>query len=123
MIKILFIDDDKSIARVYKEYFQSKGFETFVSETKEQTLNLIKQEQPDIAVIDIKLQNSSGLEILSEAKKLKTNILTIMLTGLIEEPLKEAALKLGADCYLEKPLTITQLETYIQMLAKQKGGT
>lgn len=89
------------------------------AETGEEALKLIEKQDFDILVIDVRLPRKSGLQVLSEAKEVKPDIKSIIITAYPTVELAVEAMKLGAVDYLIKPVVPEQLERLIwKTLAK-----
>ncbi|MCK4351835.1 response regulator [candidate division WOR-3 bacterium] len=105
--KILIIEDDPYISRMYVEQLEKEGFEVDVAQDGEEGLNKAK-EKPDLILLDVTLPKLSGFEVLKRLKaneKLKS-IPVIMLTNVAEVKKVKKALELGACDYLVKGYTL-----------------
>lgn len=102
--KILMIEDDSFIVKMYRTKFEDVGFIFRDSPTGEKGLALAREEKPDIIVLDIALPGKDGFEVLRDLKKdpeLK-HILVLILSNLGQRNEVEKGLVLGADDYLIK---------------------
>lgn len=111
---ILVADDDESLRRVIEYNLSNKGYKVLPAASGEEALNIFKKEDVDIVVTDIKMENVDGIELLEKLKKLKNNVLVIMITayGSIETAVK--AMKLGAHDYITKPFDRDELLIVIE---------
>ena len=102
--KILIIEDDKFLLKLYSDKLRRAGFEVFESLTGEEGLNKISTEKPDMIILDLILPKKSGFEILSELKiNSKTkNIPVIILTNLEQKSDIKRGLEIGAVAYFVK---------------------
>jgi DNA-binding response OmpR family regulator len=75
----------------------------------EEALSLVKSEEPEVMVLDLKMPGIDGIEVLRRMKKEHPNVEVIILTGHGSEREKELARELGAFAYLEKPVDIDVL--------------
>lgn len=122
--KILIIEDDMFLLKLYSDKLKREGFEVQKSLTGEEGLNKILADRPDLIILDLVLSRKSGFEILSEIKlnpKTK-NIPVIILTNLAQKSDINRGLELGAVDYLVKTdFSVTQLPKIIkEHLAKKK---
>jgi DNA-binding response OmpR family regulator len=104
MKKILLVEDDPFLIEVYSTKFKEAGFASDVVADGELVLDKIKEEKPDLLLLDIVLPNVDGWEILKIIKnnnELK-NIKIVILSNLGENEDVARGLKLGADKYLIK---------------------
>ncbi|SRR4030042_3498910 len=102
--KILIIEDDKFLLKLYGDKLRRAGFEVAESVTGEEALNKISVDKPDLIILDLILPKKSGFEILTEFKlspKTK-NIPVIILTNLGQESDIKRGLEMGAVDYLVK---------------------
>jgi len=102
--KILIIEDDKFLLKLYSNKLNLAGFEVFASISGEEGMNKIEVEAPDLIILDLVLPRISGFEILRELKKNPEtqDIPVIILTNLAQESDKKRGLELGAKDYVIK---------------------
>jgi DNA-binding response OmpR family regulator len=102
--KILMIDEDRFLRKVYREKFSKEGFEFLEATNGIEGLNKILFEKPDIVILDLILPGKTGFDVLIEAKmKRETkNIPFIILSNLSQESDVKKGLELGAIDYLIK---------------------
>jgi DNA-binding response OmpR family regulator len=102
--KILMIDEDRFLRKVYREKFSKEGFEFLEATNGIEGLNKILFEKPDVVILDLILPGKTGFDVLIEAKmKRETkNIPFIILSNLSQESDVKKGLELGAIDYLIK---------------------
>lgn len=103
MEKILVIDDDKLVRKVFKLTLSKEGYDVLEAEDGRQGLQLIKTENPDLVLTDFQMPGINGLEVIAEITRLKLNIPVIMLTGYGDVSLTIKSIQKGAFEFLEKP--------------------
>lgn len=105
--KILLIDDDQFIRKIYQSDLTSRGFDVVTAEDGEIGLGKISSEQPDLVILDIIMPQKNGFEVLEELQKsgLSAKIPVIVHSNLAQEADKERALSLGAKEYILKDET------------------
>lgn len=113
MIKLLFVDDEKGITDALQSFFKQRGFNTKTVNSGEEALKALKAEKPDIVLLDIRMQDISGLDILKKIKEIDKNIKVIMLTIYDEKENIAKARELGADEYITKPFRVGYLEEVV----------
>jgi len=107
--KILIIDDDRNVRKTLSDILKTKGYEPSTAENGTEGLDFLKQFPVNLVIIDLRLPDISGLEVLN---KIKTNcpfIETIILTGNASLDSAIEATNKGAFSYLLKPYDIDQL--------------
>ncbi|MCZ0702243.1 two-component system response regulator VicR [Natronobacillus azotifigens] len=102
--KILVVDDEKPIADILKFNLEKEGYDVVCAYDGEQAIELTKQENPDLLLLDIMLPVMDGNEVCREIRKTH-NMPIIMLTAKDSEIDKVLGLELGADDYVTKPFS------------------
>ncbi len=102
--KVLIIDDDKHICKILKDYFEFRNFKVALAHTGKEGLKRVKDEQPDIIVLDIMLPELDGWEVCKKIR-LDYKIPIIMLSAKTKETDRITGLELGADDYVTKPFS------------------
>ena len=102
--KILIIEDDRFLLKLYSEKIKREGFEVAESLTGEEGMSKIFVEKPDLVVLDLVLPRKNGFEVLGEMKLSPEtkDIPVIILTNLGQESDIKRGLEMGADAYLVK---------------------
>jgi DNA-binding NtrC family response regulator len=101
---VLLIDDDKSILRTFSRILQRAGYKTETAESGTEALPKIQEHCYDIALIDIVLGDSSGLDLLPKIEEASPKTIKIVVTGADTTERRSEAHKNGADAYLTKPV-------------------
>jgi len=116
--RILVVDDEIDICVATKNFLTRKGYEVFTAQTKDEALEAVKQNRPAIILLDIRLKEASGIDILKEVKKSDKDIKVVMVTALDDEENMKLAKAWGADEYVAKPFTVEYLnDVLLQKLA------
>ena len=104
MAKVLIVEDDQLISRMYLKVFTFEGFEAQVAENGRAGLDMLKDFHADIILIDVMLPVMNGVEMLAELKldPATRDIPVIMLTNLSDARTAEATIKQGALKYIVK---------------------
>ncbi len=102
--KILLVEDDASLAAVYRARLELEGFDIKEVHNGEDALSAAVSYRPDLILLDVMMPKISGLDVLDILRNTPdtTNVRVIMLTALSQPKDKERAEKLGADDYLVK---------------------
>ena len=108
-IKLLLIDDEEEFIRTLSERLRMRNLNPDAVYNGEQALSFVKENEPDVIVLDLKMPGIDGIEVLTRMKEAHPNIEIIILTGHGTEKDEEKARKLGAFDYLEKPIDIDKL--------------
>src|SRR6266513_124475 len=125
--RILVVEDDQDIAELVARYLSKAGFATDRVSSGRDALDAIAAKAPDLLVLDLMLPHLDGLEICRRvrANEHTANIPIIMLTARAEESERIVGLELGADDYLAKPFSPSELVARVRALLRraQRGAT
>ncbi|PCJ47417.1 MAG: two-component system response regulator [Moraxellaceae bacterium] len=110
MSKTVFItDDDEVFADILMKSFNKRGYQAYAANNIEQTLALLDSYTPDYAVIDLKIDQESGLQLLTTLVKRVPGVVALILTGYSSISTAVEAVKLGATDYLCKPVNTDEI--------------
>ncbi len=107
--KVLLVDDEKDFVLTLSERLEMRDLEPAVAYTGEEALDLLREEEPDVMVLDLKMPGIDGIEVLKRVKTEHPQVEVIILTGHGSEKDRELCMSLGAFAYLEKPVDIEEL--------------
>ncbi len=111
---ILVVDDDKSILRTFTRILQKNGYEIDAAETGKEAIEKADINHYDLALVDIRLPDMDGTDLLAKMKKPLQNTIKIMITGFPSLESGAKALDEGADAYLVKPVKPEELLVLIE---------
>ncbi|OGX28653.1 MAG: hypothetical protein A3B78_00940 [Omnitrophica WOR_2 bacterium RIFCSPHIGHO2_02_FULL_67_20] len=115
--KILVVDDETVMLETLSSFFGSRGYQLMTAASAEAALKLLSQEQPALALIDIKLPGMNGLELLKVIKRDYPAVKRFIITAYDEEN-KKAAEAIGIDAFFAKPIGLDALKKkVIEVLA------
>jgi DNA-binding NtrC family response regulator len=112
--RILVVDDEYLIRWTLQQNLQREGYEVILAESGEEALEKVKEEAPDLALLDIKLPGMDGYEVLEKALKIDEGIIPIMITAFDEVEKVVKAMRLGAFDYITKPFDFSKVYLSIQ---------
>jgi PAS domain S-box-containing protein len=111
---ILIVDDDPNLIGSISDILSAKGFEAIAALTGASALASIKQHHIDVALIDLRLEDMSGLDVLKRIKENSPEIECIFLTGHASQSSAIEAIQMGAFGFFQKPFDVDQLLLFIQ---------
>jgi two-component system phosphate regulon response regulator PhoB len=119
--KVFLVEDDQSIITLVEYNLKKEGFKVSVSSDGEDALKEIKNQEPDLILLDWMLPNLSGIDICKSLRKDKKfqDLPIIMLTAKGQEEDKVSALNAGADDYITKPFGHSELVARINALLRR----
>jgi two-component system, response regulator YesN len=112
---ILAVDDDAIIPEIIRFYL-GKAYEIEIATTGAEALVKVRCDCPDLVVLDHRLPDRTGLDVLSEMRSLRPSLPVIMLTGYGSEWICASAFKLGVTDYLQKPVNALDLVATVQRI-------
>ncbi|MFL6305766.1 MAG: response regulator transcription factor [Candidatus Sulfotelmatobacter sp.] len=110
---ILVVDDEPQITRVLKTTLSSQGYGIRTASDGEEALHAMSEWPPDLIVTDLRMPNMDGLELCREVRK-TSQVPIIVLSVKGEDSIKVQALDAGADDYVTKPFSMTELTARIR---------
>jgi len=119
---VLIVDDDAKLVDLLTEYFGENEFLTHAVTLGADVLDAIRDNQPDIVILDIMLPDTNGLEVLKQIRA-KHTIPVIMLTAKGDDTDRIVGLELGADDYLPKPFNPRELLARIRAILRRQNNT
>ncbi|MDD4976229.1 MAG: response regulator [Bacteriovorax sp.] len=114
MKKILIIDDESSIRKLLRVSLEANGYQIVEAQTGQEGLQKILEERPEVILLDLGLPDKSGLTILKEIRQWSQTPI-IILTVVDNDQIKVEALDGGADDYITKPFSISELLVRIRV--------
>ena len=115
---IMVVDDNPDIITIVKTILEGRGFTVFSASSGPELLSLLPTQKCDLIILDIMMPEMDGLEVLTRLKgKVETSTIpVILLTAKVQYEDVLGGYKLGADYYITKPFTSTQLVNGINLL-------
>ncbi len=118
MAKILIVDDEEHIRFLYSEELADEGYEVVTADSGYQLLERIDKEKPDLVVLDIKMVDYNGLDLLQDIRNKHYDLPVILCTAY--DTFKEDMKSIAADFYVIKSFDLTELKNKIKMALETK---
>ena len=118
---LLIVDDDNPLRDRLARAMEKKGFKVIQAESVKNGISQAKNAPPAFAVVDLRLGDGNGLEVIKEIRKLKKDSRVVMLTGYGNIPTAVAAVKAGAIDYIPKPANADEVENALLALPESKA--
>jgi DNA-binding response OmpR family regulator len=116
-MKILVVDDDLHIQRLYKEEFEDEGYEVIVASNGQEAIELFEKETPDIVTLDILLPDIDGIRILRQMKEKNPKIPVIMSTAY---DYRDDFAVWASEAYIVKSSDLDELKIMIKKLLSKE---
>ena len=117
---VLIVDDDETIARTFTRILKKNGYITNNAKSAEQALTQLRENSYDVTLIDIRLPDGNGIDLLTKMPEKNRNTVKIIITGSPAKQNRCDAAENGADAYLEKPIKPEHLLSVIAENLKLK---
>jgi len=118
---LLIVDDDNPLRDRLARAMEKKGFQVTQAENVEKGISQVNKAPPAFAIIDLRLNDGSGLEVVKNIQKLKKDSRVVMLTGYGNIPTAVAAIKAGAIDYIPKPVDADDVENALLASPESKA--
>lgn len=122
-IRLLLVDDETAYVDVLANRLGKRGFEVQKAYTSAEALLVLRTQPFDVAVLDLKMPDMDGIEVLKIAKQVDPTLQVIMLTGHGSATACEHGMALGAFDYLMKPCELDTLIDKIRNAYQKKTGS
>jgi DNA-binding response OmpR family regulator len=119
-IRLLLVDDEAGFTAVLTKRLKRRGIEVTTAATGAQGIQALRQDQFDVAVLDLKMEDMDGIEVLKIFKLMDPGMPVIMLTGHGSEKSASEGLQQGAYDYLTKPYEFSELLEKIRQAARRE---
>ncbi|MFS2156119.1 response regulator transcription factor [Pseudomonas sp. Pseusp122] len=120
--RILIVEDDADSASILEAYLRRDGFEVALAEDGQRAIELHRQWQPDLILLDIMLPRISGTDVLATVRRC-SDTAVIMVTAMGDEPEKLGALRYGADDYVVKPYNPKEVVARVHAVLRRSNQT
>ena len=107
---LLIVDDDDPLRGRLSRAMEKKGFTVLEAKSVENAINIVRKTPTGFAVIDLRLEDGNGLDVVKELSKVKKDSRIVMLTGYGNLPTAVEAVKAGAIDYIAKPVDADDVE-------------
>ena len=121
MTKIMVIEDDSLVSRTLLSHLKKRGFEVKGAENGEEGLSIFREFQPDLVLLDVKLPDMNGLDVLRKIKAEDQEAAVIIMTAFDDMRTTVEAVKAGAFEYLVKPLDNLEIDLTIDKALQMKA--
>lgn len=114
--RILLVDDDANVLAVISDLLKSTGYAVYEASDAQEATRVVKEEFIDLALIDLRMPGTDGIDLMLSLKKMKLHLRVIIYSGYPSMNTAIDALKKGADNYIPKPFKLVELSTKIKEL-------
>ncbi len=115
--KIMIVDDAMFMRKMIEKMLRTNGYDTILAGSGEECLDLYREQQPDIVLLDITMPDKNGLEILDDLIAMDRHACVVMCSALGQEEMMASALRKGAKDFIVKPFKEQQILRVIEGLS------
>lgn len=123
MSHIMVLDDVEDAGAMIKRILERKGHSVAVFTEEQEALDYVRNQELEIAILDIKLKKISGVEVLKQIKEARPEVDVLMLTGYPTLETAREAMGYGAREYLVKPIDKNELEEKVHAILKDRESS
>jgi len=120
-VKVLLVDDDATLRRTLGIGLRAEGHEVLLAADGRTALQALREDRPDVVVLDLGLPDLSGVDVLRQLRSWSTTPV-VVLSARAESTEKVQALDLGADDYVTKPFGMEELLARVRAAARRAGS-
>ena len=113
MSKLLIVDDESDIREFARNFFKKRHIDVFVSSGGLHALEIIAKEHPNLVLLDVRMEEMTGIAVLREIRKTNPSLKVIMVSGVEDEDIVNEAKALGVIGYIHKPFILEELEKIV----------
>lgn len=113
--KALVVDDDEMILDIWEYILESDGYNITRATNGDQAIKILNTDNFDLVITDLRMGRTSGLDVIRKTKDINSNTIVIMITGSCDSSDEIEAFRHGADDYLLKPFSTSDLLVRIQL--------
>ncbi|MBF0123032.1 MAG: response regulator [Candidatus Omnitrophica bacterium] len=113
MPKLLIVDDEVDVREFAGNFFRKRGVDVVLSSGGAEALTLIADHRPDLVLLDIRMAEISGMDVLRQIRAAQDGVRVVMVSGLEDDSIVAEAKNLGAVTFIHKPLVLEELENVV----------
>lgn len=113
MARILVADDEPGVREVLRDYFEGRGHAVLEAAGGREAIELAKRERPHVVLLDIRMPDLDGLEVLRVLKRADPAVGVVMVTAVGDEAVAKKAMRAGAYDYITKPIDFDYLDLVV----------
>jgi DNA-binding NtrC family response regulator len=118
-VRVVIIDDEPQVRKSLYRVLTDEGYKVDTADSAKSGMELVERTKPHIVILDLKLPDGSGLDILNRVSELDESIQTIVITAYAEVQRAVEAMKLGASDFLKKPYELEEILLAVKGMARR----
>ena len=122
-LRALVVDDERQLAEIISDMLRLEGWQVATATDARTALQAQQRLLPDVAILDIRLPDADGVQLLTELRKVQPELCVLFLTSRTSIEERIAGLRAGADDYVTKPFSFQEVLVRLQGLVRRSGLT
>ena len=110
---MLIVDDENDITEFAKNFFKKRKIEVFTASGGNEAFEVINKEQPDLVLLDVRMEEMNGVDLLQKLKNAGKTIKVVMVSGIEDEETVKKIKEFGVIGFIHKPLVLEELEKVV----------
>lgn len=123
MSEILIVDDEHAICQVFSDLLEKQGYATKTAASGEEAIARVRQNKPDLVLLDFQMPGMTGLETLQQIKEIDKTIPVVIMTAYGTMKTTMGAMRLGAHDFLNKPVELSQIRSLVKRILDEAQTT
>lgn len=119
-VSFLIVDDERAVRQLLIDGLQQKNYSISEAANGRDALRKLKESTFDFVISDISMKKMDGIKLLDEIKSTHPDTCVVMISGYPDEYKRQEILSAGADCYITKPFSTTEIFDTIETLVERK---
>lgn len=117
---IMVVDDEEKVCWAFEQFLNEEGYDVIIASNAQEAISKLKEENPDLVIMDVRMPGIDGIEALSEMKSIDPDTYVIIMTAYGDMQTAIRAMQAGAFDYIIKPIDLDQVHVVIQKALKSK---
>ncbi len=113
MPKLLIVDDEMDIREFARNFFKKRGINVFTASGGGDASEIIENEKPDLILLDVRMEEITGVELLRDIRQKGNDTKVIMVSGVEDDSIIDESKTLGILGFIHKPLILDELEKIV----------
>jgi DNA-binding response OmpR family regulator len=113
MPKLLIVDDEQDVREFAQKFFKKRQIETLIASGGREALGIIEKEKPDLVLLDVRMEEMNGVDVLKTLRSQNNSVKIIMVSGVENGETIQETRNLGVLDYIHKPLILDELEKIV----------
>lgn len=113
MPKLLIVDDEQDVREFAQKFFKKRQIETLITSGGREALGIIEKEKPDLVLLDVRMEEMNGVDVLKTLRSQNNPVKIIMVSGVENGETIQETRNLGVLDYIHKPLILDELEKIV----------